>query len=165
MVDFANDFEVTVPYPNKSDFVSYYLYSRGTVLNKPVNKEEFIKWVNKKFNCHCNSTYQATVMCEQSGIVVEVVRDDEAYKSAMKAYDNGQNKAHNKFIAHLNEEFEVDINNDPVIKMLFDDTWEYGHSDGLYSVYLHFKDQMNLLDSILANLKKSDYCIKNTANS
>jgi hypothetical protein len=165
MVDFANDFKATVPYPNKSDFVSYYLYSRGTVLNKsgePVNKEEFIKWVNKEFNHHCNSTYQATVICEQNGIVVETVRDDEAYKSAMKAYRNGQNEAHNKFIAHLNEEFGVDIKNDPVIKKLFDDAWEDGHSEGLYSVYLHFEDQMNLLDSILANLKKSDYCFKNT---
>jgi predicted small secreted protein len=165
MVDFANDFKVTVPYPNESDFVSYYLYSRGTVLNesgKPINKEEFIKWVNKEFNYNCNTTTSAIAVCKQNGIMVETVRDDEAYKSAIKAYRNGQNEAHNKFIAYLNEEFGVDIKNDPVIKILFNDAWEDGHSEGLYLVYLHFADQMDLLDSILANLKKSDYCFKNT---
>lgn len=114
-------------YPNKKDYITFYVYDRGQVVAKSFGFEKS----------------KRQLMDEYPNAVIQEVLDDEGYKAHIKQYDEETHKLHEEFVNDLFEEFGVGDN----LKRhkAFALAWERGHSSGYKEVYNQFYDLVELI--------------------
>ena len=81
-------------YPNKEDYIKYYVYDKGEVL-----------W----FGAHYEKS-KVELEEEYPNAVIQVVLDEEAYKAHLKEYKDECSKLRQEFVNDLFEEFGVSDN-------------------------------------------------------
>jgi len=114
-------------YPNKKDYITFYVYDKGECLwSGPT-------WEKDK----------AELKEEYPNALIQEVLDDDAYKAHRKEYDDESTKLHEEFVNDLFEEFGVSDN--PKRYKAFDLAWEKGHANGLGEVYNEFDDLVELI--------------------
>jgi hypothetical protein len=118
-------------YPNKKDYITFYVYDKGAC----ICEEKSGSVTGSITKSHLNQKYP--------NAVIQEVLDEEAYKAHRKQYDIERTKLHEEFVNDLFEEFGVGDN----IKRhkAFDIAWEKGHSNGLEEVYNEFYDLVELI--------------------
>ena len=114
-------------YPNKKDYITFYVYDKGECLwSGPT-------WEKDK----------AELKEEYPNALIQEVLDDDAYKAHRKEYDDESAKLHEEFVNDLFEEFGVSDN--PKRYKAFGLAWEKGHANGLGDVYNEFDDLVELI--------------------
>lgn len=127
MSNYDEDYKNNAPYPNKKDFTTIFVYSKGVVLFKGTREEveqELGKDFGKKY-------------------VVEISVDEVDYKKVRDAYYAEENRLYEKFKQDLFEEYEVE--NNPNREKAFSLAWENGHSSGYSEVAGYFDDYVDLI--------------------
>ena len=114
-------------YPNKQDYIRYFVYDRGEVLETTYGYEKS----------------KAELKEEYPNAVIQEVLDDEGYKAHQKQYGEETHKLHEEFVNDLFEEFGVSDN--PKRYKAFHLAWEKGHANGLEEVYNEFYDLVELI--------------------
>ena len=115
-------------YPNKQDYIKYYVYDKGEVL-----------W----YGAHYEKD-KAELEEEYPDAVIQVIMDNEGYKAHQKQYGEETHKLHEEFVNDLFENFNV--TNNPKRQKAFDLAWEKGHANGLEEVYNEFYDLVELIE-------------------
>ena len=114
-------------YPNKKDYITYYVYDKGEVL-------------------HCGTCIHQPVSKLKEvypNAVIQEVLDEEEYKAQRKRYSDESAKLYKEFQNDLFEDYGVSDN--PKRFKCFDLAWEYGHSSRLDEVYNCFGDFVELI--------------------
>ena len=114
-------------YPNKQDYIKYYVYDRGEVLWSAFGYEKS----------------KAELEKEYPDAVIQVVVDNEGYNEHKKQYGEEIHKLHEEFVNDLFEEFGVTDN--PKRHKAFELAWEKGHANGFEEVYNEFYDLVELI--------------------
>jgi len=81
-------------YPNKQDYISYYVYDKGKVLWSAPGYEKSKAQLEKEY----------------PDAVIQVVMDNEGYNEHKKQYGEETHKLHEEFVNDLFEEFGVSDN-------------------------------------------------------
>ena len=114
-------------YPNKKDYITFYVYDRGevvycgTCINRPVSK----------------------LKEDYPNAVIQQVLDEEAYKAHLNEYHAETTRLDEEFQNDLFEDFDVSDN--PKRFKCFELAWERGHSSGVGDVYNCFGDLVELI--------------------
>jgi len=114
-------------YPNKKDYITFYVYDKGECLwSGPT-------WEKDK----------AELKEEYPNALIQEVLDEEGYKAHHLQYTDEKHKLHKEFVNDLFEEFGVSDN----LKRYkaFNLAWEKGHANGLGEVYNKFDDLVELI--------------------
>ena len=111
-----------IDYPNKKDYITFYVYDKGVVLWSGPN------WEKDK----------AELKEEYPNALIQEVLDEEAYRAHLKEYNDESAKLHREFRDDLFEDYGVSDN--PKRFKCFELAWEHGHSSGLEEVYGYFGD-------------------------
>ena len=114
-------------YPNKKDYISYYVYDKGEVL----------------WSGHDYEKTKPELEKEYPDAVIQVVMDKEGFKEHQIQYGEEKHKLHEEFVNDLFEKFGVSDN--PKRHKAFDLAWEKGHANGLEEVYNEFYDLVELI--------------------
>ena len=114
-------------YPNKKDYITFYVYDKGAC----VYSESSL------------SNTKSNLKEDYPNAVIQEVLDENAYKAHRKEYDAESNKLHQEFVKDLFEEFGV-CNNPKSIRC-FELAWEHGHPSGYEEVYNYFGDFVDLI--------------------
>jgi phosphomannomutase len=114
-------------YPNKKDYIKYYVYDKGEVL----------------WSGHDYEKTKPELEEEYPDAVIQVVLDKEGYKAHQLQYTDEKHKLHKEFVNDLFENFNVTDN--PKRQRAFDLAWERGQSNGLEEVYNEFYDLVELI--------------------
>jgi hypothetical protein len=114
-------------YPNKKDYITFYVYDKGEVLWSGPTWEKDKAELKEKY----------------PNAVIQEVLDDEAYKAHRKQYDEEKFNLYAQFQNDLFENFNVTDN--PKRSKCFELAWEKGHSNGLEEVYNEFYDLVELI--------------------
>ena len=114
-------------YPNKQNYIKYYVYDRGEVLWSAFGYEKS----------------KAELEKEYPDAVIQVVVDNEGYNEHKKQYGEEIHKLHEEFVNDLFEEFGVTDN--PKRHKAFELAWEKGHANGFEEVYNEFYDLVELI--------------------
>jgi predicted nucleic acid-binding protein len=114
-------------YPNKQNYIKYYVYDRGEVLWSAFGYEKS----------------KAELEKEYPDAVIQEVLDKEGYKEHKKQYGEETHKLHEEFVNDLFEEFGVTDN--PKRHKAFQVAWEKGHANGFEEVYNEFYDLVELI--------------------
>jgi hypothetical protein len=114
-------------YPNKQDYIRYFVYDRGEVLETTYGYEKS----------------KAELKEEYPNAVIQEVLDEGGYKAHQKQYGEETHKLHEEFVNDLFEEFGVSDN--PKRYKAFHLAWEKGHANGLEEVYNEFYDLVELI--------------------
>jgi hypothetical protein len=114
-------------YPNKQDYIRYFVYDRGKVLEITYGYEKS----------------KAELKEEYPNAVIQEVLDEGGYKAHQKQYGEETHKLHEEFVNDLFEEFGVSDN--PKRYKAFHLAWEKGHANGLEEVYNEFYDLVELI--------------------
>jgi len=114
-------------YPNKKDYITYYVYDKGDNL-----------WTGS-----CTIKSKAEIKNEYPNAVIQEVLDEEGYKAHQKQYTKEKHKLHEEFVNDLFENFNVTDN--PKRFKCFDLAWEKGRASGLEEVYNGFYDLVELI--------------------
>jgi len=114
-------------YPNKQDYIKYYVYDKGEVLWSGAHYEKS----------------KAELEQEYPDAVIQVIMDNEGYKAHQKQYGEETHKLHEEFVNDLFENFNV--MNNPKKDKAFALAWERGHSNGFEEVYNEFYDLVELI--------------------
>ena len=114
-------------YPNKQDYIRYFVYDIGEVLETTYGYEKS----------------KAELKEEYPNAVIQEVLDEEGYKAHQKQYGEETHKLHEEFVNDLFEEFGVSDN--PKRYKAFHLAWEKGHANGLEEVYNEFYDLVELI--------------------
>jgi len=115
-------------YPNKQDYIQYFVYDRGEVLEITYGYEKSKSQLEKEY----------------PNAVIQVVLDNEGYKAHQKQYGEEKHKLHEEFVNDLFENFNV--TNNPKKHKAFELAWEKGHANGLEEVYNEFYDLVELIE-------------------
>lgn len=118
-------------YPNKKDYITFYVYDKGEC----VCEEKDVSVTGSITKSHLNQKYPNTVIQE--------VLDEDAYKAHRKQYDDESSKLYQEFRNDLFEEYGVSDN--PKRFRCFELAWEHGHSSGYSDVYNYFGDFVELI--------------------
>ena len=116
-----------IDYPNKKDYITFYVYDKGVVLWSGPN------WEKDK----------AELKEEYPNALIQEVLDEEAYRAHLKEYNDESAKLHREFRDDLFEDYGVSDN--PKRFKCFELAWEHGHSSGLEEVYGYFGDLVVLI--------------------
>jgi hypothetical protein len=117
-------------YPNKKDYIKYYVYDRGEVLNIVYGYEKSKAQLEKEY----------------PDAVIQVVMDNEGYKEHQIQYGEETHKLHEEFVNDLFEDYGVTDN--PKRFKCFGLAWEQGHAYGLEEVYNKFDDLVELIRTL-----------------
>ena len=114
-------------YPNKKDYITFYVYDKGACI----------------YSESALSNTKSALKEDYPNAVIQEVVDEEAYKAHLKEYKDECSKLRQEFENDLFEEFGVGDN----LKRhkAFDLAWEKGHSNGLEEVYNEFYDLVELI--------------------
>ena len=114
-------------YPNKRDYITYYVYDKGECLYK-------------------GSTFYTSkqeLKEEYPNALIQEVLDEEAYRAHLKEYNDESAKLHREFRDDLFEDYGVSDN--PKRFKCFELAWENGRSYGLEVVYDYFGEYVELI--------------------
>ena len=114
-------------YPNKQNYIKYYVYDRGKVLWSAFGYEKD----------------KAELKEEYPNAVIQEVLDEEGYKEHQKQYGEETHKLYEEFVNDLFEEFGVTDN--PKRHKAFQVAWQQGHAYGFEEVYNKFDDLVELI--------------------
>jgi hypothetical protein len=114
-------------YPNKQDYITYYVYDMGKVLDIAYGYEK--------------SKYELKE--EYPNALIQEVLDEEGYKAQRKKYTDEEFNLQVQFQNDLFENFNVTDN--PKRFKCFQLAWEQGHAYGLEEVYNKFDDLVTLI--------------------
>jgi ArsR family metal-binding transcriptional regulator len=114
-------------YPNKKDYITFYVYDKGACI----------------YSESSLSNTKSNLKEDYPNAVIQEVLDKEAYEAHRKEYDAESAKLHQEFVKDLFEEFGV-CNNPKSIRC-FELAWEHGHSSGYSEVYNYFGDFVELI--------------------
>ena len=116
-----------IDYPNKKDYITFYVYDKGEVLwSGPTGEKD-----------------KAELREEYPNALIQEVLDEEAYRAHLKEYNDESAKLHREFRDDLFEDYGVSDN--PKRFKCFELAWEHGHSSGLEEVYGYFGDLVVLI--------------------
>jgi hypothetical protein len=117
-------------YPNKKDYITFYVYDDGKVISKS-----------------CYGAYvdyvKPSLKTNYPNAVIQEVLDEEGYRAHQKQYGEEKHKLLQEFINDLFENFNVADN--PKRHKAFDLAWAKGYSNGLEEVYNEFYDLVDLI--------------------
>ena len=116
-----------IDYPNKKDYITFYVYDKGEVLWSGFH------WIKDK----------AELKEEYPNALIQEVLDEDAYKARRQEYDIESAKLDREFQNDLFEDYGVSDN--PKRFKCFELAWEHGHSSGLEEVYGYFGDLVVLI--------------------
>ena len=116
-----------IDYPNKKDYITFYVYDKGEVLWSGFH------WIKDK----------AELKEEYPNALIQEVLDEDAYKARRQEYDVESAKLDREFQNDLFEDYGVSDN--PKRFKCFELAWEHGHSSGLEEVYGYFGDFVELI--------------------
>ena len=119
-----------IDYPNKKDYITFYVYDKGEVLWSGFH------WIKDK----------AELKEEYPNALIQEVLDEDAYKARRKEYSDESAKLYQEFQNDLFENFNVTDN--PKRFKCFELAWEKGHSNGLEEVYNEFYDLVELIRTL-----------------
>ena len=114
-------------YPNKQNYIKYYVYDRGKVLWSAFGYEKSKSQLEKEY----------------PNAVIQVVMDNEGYNEHKKQYGEETHKLYEEFVNDLFEEFGVTDN--PKRHKAFQVAWQQGHAYGFEEVYNKFDDLVELI--------------------
>jgi hypothetical protein len=118
-------------YPNKKDYITFYVYDKGAC----ICEEKSGSVTGSITKSHLNQKYP--------NAVIQEVLNEEGYKAHQKQYGEEKHKLHEEFVNDLFEEFGVTDN--PKRHKAFHLAWEKGHANGLEEVYNEFYDLVELI--------------------
>jgi hypothetical protein len=119
-----------IPYPNKKDYVTVFVYNAGKVVWQGPNSEF--------------SNSNPEVAAATSGkYVTQKVTDEEGYKKAQLEYREEDQRLYTEFQDDIFEEFGV-VDNPKRFKA-FSYAWEAGHAGGYANVHSMFADIVELI--------------------
>lgn len=116
-----------INYPNKINYITYYVYDKGECLYSgpfwEMSKEE----LKRKYPT----------------AVIQEILDEEKYKEHKEIYRQAEQKLYQEFQTDMFEMFCVSDN--PKRFKCFDIAWEKGHANGYSEVYNEFDDIVGLI--------------------
>ena len=115
----------TVVYPDKRDYITFYVYDKGKCLYEGKDKTK------------------AELKTEYPGAIIQEVLDEVAYKEHRKLYDAEHARLYLEFKEDLFDEFGM--SDHPKREKIFTYAWEEGHYCGLEDVYSVFSDIVDLI--------------------
>ena len=116
-----------IAYPNKLDYITFYVYDRGELL------DQFAAWDRSKRSL--NEKYP--------NAVIQEVLDEDSYEAHRRLYNTEKQKLEQEFQDDLFYEFGVSDN--PKRHKCFALAWENGHAHGHSEVHSHFGDYVELI--------------------
>jgi hypothetical protein len=119
-------------YPNKKDYITFYVYDKGVC----ICEEKSGSVTGSITKSHLNQKYL--------NAVIQEVLDEDGYKAHQKQYTEEKHKLYEEFVNDLFENFNVTDN--PKRQKAFDLAWEKGHANGLEEVYNEFYDLVELIE-------------------
>jgi len=142
-MDYSN-YENKMPYPNKGDYIRFFIYRKGTTFlhNGTFDdlREEYRNVIGTPIP---NSSHTIKSDLEKRGYVVEQVLDTELYNTKMIEYNLEATRVHTDFEHDLAVEYGVEDN--PKRGLLFSRAWGIGHASGLEEVEIHYADLVDLI--------------------
>jgi len=132
--------ESKVPYPVKKDFKTFYLYKEGKCIFKG-NEQELFK---SPFSENCHS-----IAAIRDKFIMEEIVDTDAFKKAMKAYNDEQKEIHDEFMQNVIEEEGFYPGLEGLNHLLFEKAWENSHSSGCSSVQSEFVELVGFAKEII----------------
>ena len=120
-----------IPYPNKKDYTTFYVYDKGVCI------------LEEKSSSTTGSIARSHLKQKYPTAVIQEVLDEEGYKAHQKQYGEERHKLQEEFVNDLFEEFGVSDN--PKRHKAFALAWEQGHAYGLEEVYNKFDDLVELI--------------------
>lgn len=114
-------------YPNKKDYITFYVYDRGSCI----------------YSESALSNTKSSLKEDYPNAIIQEVLDEGGYKAHQKQYGEETHKLHEEFVNDLFEEFGVSDN--PKRYKAFHLAWEKGHANGLEEVYNEFYDLVELI--------------------
>jgi len=118
-------------YPNKKDYITFYVYDKGVCI------------LEEKSSSTTGSITKSHLKQKYPNAVIQEILDEEGYKADQKQYGEERHKLHEEFVNDLFEEFGVSDN--PKRYTAFALAWEDGHAYGLEEVYNKFDDLCELI--------------------
>lgn len=115
-------------YPNKLDYITYYVYDKGEVLWTGPSWEKDKGELKEKY----------------PNAVIQEVLDNDEYNNDKSKYNLEVARLHDEFVNDLFEEFGVGDN--AKRHKAFDYAWERGHSSGYSEVYNEFSDIVEFIE-------------------
>ena len=115
----------TVVYPDKRDYITFYVYDKGKCLYEGRDKSK------------------TELKTEYPDAIIQEVLDEVEYKEHLKLYNAEKGRLYKEFKEDLFEEFEM--SNHPKRERIFTYAWDEGHSCGLEDVYNVFSDIVDLI--------------------
>ena len=117
-------------YPNRKDYITFYVYDKGECLwSGPTWEKDKVELKE-----------------EYPNALIQEVLDEDAYKAHRKEYDDESARLHQEFQNDLFEEYDVSDN--PKRFKCFEIAWEYGHSSSLEEVDGYFGDFVELIRTL-----------------
>ncbi len=111
------DYEVSAKFPMKNDYFTFNIYKEGKVLDVDLSREEAVSKYGQDF---------------RKKYLFDTSFKEAEYNLAKQVFQTESNYKHNKFREDLFKYYGVE--NNPKKELLFNISWEHGHSEGLYSV-------------------------------
>ena len=116
-----------IPYGNKLDYITFYVYDKGEVIGKFMAFERSKKSAKEQY----------------PNAVIQEVLDEDNYEEHRRRYNEETQRLAQEFQDDLFYEFGVSDN--PKRHKCFDLAWENGHAHGHSEVYNHFSDYVELI--------------------
>ena len=112
-------------YPDKKDYITFFVYDKGKLLYEG------------------NTYTKSELKTSFPNAVIQEVLDEDAYKAHRKEYNTESAKLEQEFQDDLFAEFNVTDN--PKRSKCFELAWGYGHAHGHSEVYSYFSDFVELI--------------------
>ena len=116
-----------IAYPNKLNYITFYVYDEGEVVGKFLAFEKAKKTLEEMF----------------PSAVIQQVLDEENYEEHLRLHSEERRRLEQEFQDDLFDEFGVSDN--PKRHKCFALAWENGHAHGHSSVHSHFGDYVELI--------------------
>lgn len=116
-----------IPYPDKINYITYYVYDNGGCLYSGPSWELSKEELKRKYPT----------------AVIQEILDEEKFKEHKEIYLQAEQKLYQEFQTDLFREFGV--SGVPKRFTCFDIAWERGHSNGYSEVYNEFVDIVELI--------------------
>lgn len=129
-----------VPYPIKNNFKTFYIYKEGKCIFKG-NEQELFK---SPFSENCHS-----IAAIRDKFIMEEIVDTDAFKKAMKAYNDEQKEIHDEFMQNVIEEEGFYPGLEGLNHLIFEKAWENGHSSSYDCVQSEFVELVGFAKEII----------------
>lgn len=116
-----------ISYPNKIDYITFYVYDKGECIYSGPSWELEKEELERKYPT----------------AVIQEILDEEGYKEHKEIYRQAEQNLYQEFQTDLFSEFGV--SNVPKRFKCFDIAWEKGHANGYSEVYNEFADIVDLI--------------------